>query len=79
MEEWQKNNNKNNNSDHVIVHWRRKITSFVNKVSGFKILNHLQGIYYGIVVSLAYDSFYQSFVYWYLQLWMVVVMHIWDH
>jgi len=67
-----------------------KITLFVNKVWGSTILNHLQGMYYKILASLDgvfvilcllvyMDSFHQSLIYQYLQLWMAAVMHVWDH
>jgi len=64
------------------------MTLFVNNTLGYTILNHLQGMYYGILASLDevsvilcqlvyIDLFHQSFVHQYLLLWMAAVMHIW--
>jgi len=35
--------------------------------------------YHSVPINLYMNLFHQLFIYWYFQLWMSAVMHVWDH
>jgi len=45
----------------------------------YRILAYLDEVFVILCLLVYMHSFHQSFIYWYLQLWMAAVMHVWDN